>query len=99
MTINIQYVQMDTSESMSNYVTEKLNRLGEKFELIIKAEVHFKHENHPNETGKICSIELSLPGPRLFATSNEKNYEMAVKETINDLQRQLKKRKQVFNTH
>ena len=99
MTVNIQYVQMDTSESMSNYVTEKLKRLGEKFELIIKSEVHFKHENHLKERGKICSIELSIPGPRLFATSNEKNYEMAVKETINDLEIQLKKRKQVFNTH
>ena len=99
MTVNIQYVQMNTSEAMSQYVTGKLNKLGDKFELIIKAEVHFKHENQPKEKGKICSIELSLPGPRLFATSNEKNYELAVKNTIKDLEIQLKKRKQVFNAH
>jgi putative sigma-54 modulation protein len=42
---------------------------------------------------------LSLPGPRIFATSNERNYELAVKETISDLEKQLKKRKETFKTH
>ncbi len=99
MIINIQYVQMATSEAMNEYVTKKLLRLGKKFEWIIKANVHFVHENHPQTKGKICKIELSLPGPRIFAASNEKNYELAVKETIKDLVKQLKKRKEVFKTH
>lgn len=90
---------MATSEAMSEYVTKKLIRLGKKFEWIIKADVNFKHENFPKTKGKICNIELSLPGPRIFATSNEKNYELAVKETIKDLTVQLKKRKEVFKTH
>jgi putative sigma-54 modulation protein len=46
--------------------------------------------------GNICDMEVSLPGPKLFATSNEKNYEMAIKETISDIERQLKKRKAKF---
>jgi len=44
-------------------------------------------------------MELSLPGPKIFATSNEANYEDAVKHTIKDLEKQLKKRKEVFKTH
>ena len=99
MTINIQYVQIATNEAISEYVTGKLQKLGQKFEWIIKANVHFKHENDPKGKGKICKIELSLPGPRIFATSNEKNYELAVKETIKDLIVQLKKRKEVYKTH
>ena len=99
MTINIQYVQMATSETMNEYVTNKLNRLGKKYDWIIKADVHFKHEKHPQAKGKICKMELSLPGPRIFASSNEKNYELAVKETIKDLVVQLKKRKEVYKTH
>jgi len=93
MTINIQFVKMKTSDSMSDYVTEKLNKIAKKYEWVIAAQVSFKIENDPTPKGHICDIELSLPGPKIFAVSNEKNYEMAVKETIRDLEKQLKKRK------
>jgi putative sigma-54 modulation protein len=61
--------------------------------------VFFKQDNNQKEQGKICNMELSLPGPRIFATSTEKNFEAAVKETIKDLDIQLKKRKHTFSTH
>ncbi|RMZ50661.1 HPF/RaiA family ribosome-associated protein [Flavobacteriaceae bacterium PRS1] len=99
MTINIQYVQIATSEAMNEYVTNKLKKLSKKYEWIIKADVYFKNEINSKTNGKICKMELSLPGPRIFATSNEKNYELAVKETIKDLIVQLKKRKEIYKTH
>lgn len=99
MKINIQYVHMATSEAMNAYVTEKLESLQKKFDWIIKAEVHFEVEHNDKAKGKICKIELSAPGPRLFAISNEDNYENAVKQTIKDLEIQLKKRKQLFQAH
>tara|TARA_R110002049_G_scaffold1978_16_gene14538 strand:- start:3793 stop:4092 length:300 start_codon:yes stop_codon:yes gene_type:complete len=99
MTITIQFVKMPTSESMTNYVYEKLQKIEKKYDWVIRADVAFKIENDPSEKGHICEIELSLPGPRIFAVSNEKNYEMAVKETIRDLERQLKKRKSKIINH
>ncbi len=99
MTINIQYVQIATSEAMSEYVTNKLKKLSKKYDWIIKADVYFKHQINSNTKGKICKMELSLPGPRIFATSNEKNYELAVTNTIRDLQIQLKKRKEIYKTY
>ncbi|WP_282136600.1 ribosome hibernation-promoting factor, HPF/YfiA family [Seonamhaeicola maritimus] len=99
MTINIQYVHIGNSEAMNDYVTEKLENLHKKFDWIIKAEVHFEVEQNAKQKGKICKIELSVPGPRIFARSNEDQYEEAVKRTIKDLETQLKKRKQVFNSH
>ncbi|WP_299215375.1 ribosome-associated translation inhibitor RaiA [uncultured Aquimarina sp.] len=94
MKTNIQFVQMPTSEYMEGYVQEKLEKLYKKYDWIIKSDVFFKKENDPKGNGKICDMELSLPGPKIYATSNEKNYELAVKETLKDLERQLKKRKQ-----
>ncbi|EZH74813.1 30S ribosomal protein S30 [Aquimarina atlantica] len=94
MQINIQFVQMPTSETMEGYVHEKLNKLFKKYDWIIKSDVFFKKENDPKGKGKICDVELSLPGPKIYATSNEKNFEFAFKETLSDLERQLKKRKQ-----
>ncbi|WP_179352168.1 ribosome hibernation-promoting factor, HPF/YfiA family [Winogradskyella vidalii] len=99
MTVNFQYVNIDVSETLSALTEEKLEKLANKFEFLISAQVYFKQDEKDHEAGKICNIELSLPGPRIFATSNEKNYEMAMTETINDLTRQLKKRKEVFKTH
>ncbi|MDE3740855.1 ribosome hibernation-promoting factor, HPF/YfiA family [Maribacter polysaccharolyticus] len=97
MTINIQYVQMPTSEAMNDLITSKLNRLAGKFEWVIRAEVHFKKENDPSGKGKICEMELSAPGPRIFARSNEDDFEKAAANTIKDLEKQLNKRKAIMN--
>jgi putative sigma-54 modulation protein len=99
MTVNFQYVNTDVSDTLSAFATEKLEKLANKFEFIISAQVYIKHDDKDYKAGKICNIELSLPGPRIFATSNEKNYELAVNQTISDLTRQLKKRKETFKTH
>lgn len=72
MRISIQFLNMLTSESLEAYTTKKLIKLNKKYDLLINAEVFFKKENDPKGHGKICEIELSLSGPRLFASSNEK---------------------------
>ena len=99
MTINFQYVGMPVSESLNAIMTRKLEKLGKKFEWIIKADVFFKQENDPTNLGKICEIRLSAPGPRIFAKSNEDNFEKAGAATIKDLERQCKKRKEVFKKY
>jgi putative sigma-54 modulation protein len=99
MTINIQYVRMATSKAMDEYVTKKLEKLAVKYEWLISAQVFFEVEHNDKEKGKICKMELSLPGPRIFATSNEDHFEEAVKNTIKDLEKQLKKRKEVYKTY
>jgi len=98
MTVNFQYVDVNASEWLSDHTTEKLNKLANKYEFLVSAEVFFKEDKNEPEDSKICNIRLSLPGPQIFASSNEKNYEMAVKETISDLEKQLKKRKHTYKT-
>ena len=61
--------------------------------------MYVKHDDKDHNAGKICNIELSLPGPRIYATSNESTYEAAVNETIRDLQKQLKKRKDTYKVY
>ncbi|MBU2951435.1 HPF/RaiA family ribosome-associated protein [Tamlana agarivorans] len=99
MTVNFQYVGVDVSETLSEFTTEKLEKIFNRYEFLISAAVHFKQDEKDHDLGKICNIELSLPGPRIFATSNERNFEVSVRETISDLERQLKKRKEVYKTH
>jgi putative sigma-54 modulation protein len=87
------------SDTMTDYVSKKLNKLGEKYQWVINANVFFKLENNSTINKKICEIELSLPGPKIFASSKEKNFELAAKNTISDLTKQLKKRKAIIVNH
>lgn len=98
MTINFQYVNLDTSESLTAFTQDKLQSLIKKYEWLINCDVQFKKGPGTKENGFICSMELSMPGPRIYAISDEKNFEAAVKETISDLEVQLKKRKHVMST-
>ena len=99
MTVNFQYVGVDVSETLSTFTKEKLEKLFKTYDFLISAAVHFKQDEKDHNDGSICNIELSLPGPRIFATSNERNFEVSVRATISDLERQLKKRKEVYKTH
>lgn len=99
MTINIQYVKMPFSEAMTENVINKLNKLGERYHWITQARVFFKLENDPAGNGKICEIELSIPGPRIFASSRENNFELAAKQTALEIEKQLQKRKAVLKAH
>ena len=99
MTINFQYIQMPTSEAMNVLMTNKLKKLGRKFDFIIRADVFFKFEKDPSGRGKICEIRLSVPGPRIFAKSNQDDFEKAAANTIKELEVQLQKRKNVFRKH
>ena len=99
MTIEIQYVQMPSSEAMDALVTEKLNRIAHKYDWVIRAQVHFKLENDPSGNGKICEIELSAPGPRLFAKTNSDDFEKSLAATIQELSKQLQKKKDLMKRH
>ncbi|MFZ0489516.1 MAG: ribosome-associated translation inhibitor RaiA [Salegentibacter sp.] len=99
MVMNIQFVKMPVSEAMTEYVSGKLQKLTEKYEWIIKADVFFKLENDPAGNGKVCEIELSAPGPQLFAACNENTFEYAAKKAVRELERQLKKRKAVLKPY
>jgi len=99
MTISIQYVKMQSSETMNEYTIAKLQKLSVKYDWVLKANVHFKTAQDHNGRNKVCEIELSAPGPRIFASSTENNFELAVKETISDLEKQLKKRKAIRIHH
>lgn len=99
MTITFQYVKIKESESLDKLTREKLATLEKKFPWLIRAQVYFKQENTSDPRHRTCEIELSAPGPRIFATSTEVHFEEAMRETVSDLERQLRKRKEIFKTH
>ncbi|HSP11422.1 MAG TPA: ribosome-associated translation inhibitor RaiA [Salegentibacter sp.] len=99
MQINIQFVKIKNSEALSEFINQHLDKLQNKYEWLIRAEVFIKWESQAIGKDKICEIELSAPGPRIFAEARADNFELAVKNTIAELEQQLKRRKAVFQNH
>jgi len=99
MNAEIQFVDLDRSESLEVYVQEKLNKLGTKYEWVVYAHVYFKKEAHDGLKDNVCEIRLSAPGPQIFAQDNEENFEKAVNNVIGKLDVQLNRRKDEMHQH
>lgn len=94
MNIIFEYHNVSASARLEEFANKHLNKLFDKYDFIVRADVFFKTENTSEEDkGKICNIRLSAPGPRLFADASHGSFEASVKEAVEELERQLKKRK------
>lgn len=100
MDINFEYHDVKASQRLEELATEKVNKLLDKFDFIVRADVFFKAENtSDHKKGKVCNIRLSIPGPRLFAESSRASFEAAIAEAAAELDIQLRKRKGKMRAH
>ena len=93
MTIHFQFVHGKNHEWMEQFIQERLDKLEKKYPWIIQAKVILKTDKGAAPDGHICEIELSVPGPQLFAKAQAASFEAAVAETIERLERLLEKKK------
>lgn len=98
MQIIFEYHDVSASNRLEELAKEKLEQLQTKFDFVHRADVFFKTQNRTDDQEQICDIRLSMPGPRLFASTNAENFEAALYETIRGLEKQLKKQKEKMNT-
>ena len=96
---DLRFVKSIEDKSIEDLVMDKLEKLSKKFDWIVSADVYLKDEKDSKQRGKICEIRLSVPGPRIFASSDEESFEESVAETIRDLMVQLVKRKDKLKRH
>ncbi|MEH6681130.1 MAG: ribosome-associated translation inhibitor RaiA [Sediminicola sp.] len=100
MNYNFEYDGVKASDRLEIFAGKKVDKLVDKYDFIIRADIFFKTENTSSpDTGMKCSIRLSSPGPRLFAEASHGSFEASIAEAVDDLERQLKKRKAKIKTH
>ncbi|MCL5127983.1 ribosome-associated translation inhibitor RaiA [Algibacter sp. L4_22] len=93
MQIIYQYHDVSANSSLEAIAKDKLESLQKKFNFVHRADVFFKVQNRTDDKEQICDIRLSLPGPRVFASTNAETFEAAIAETLQDLEIQLNKTK------
>jgi putative sigma-54 modulation protein len=100
MNITFEYDGVRASERLEELVTKKLNKMESKYDFIVQAHVFLRIQNTSSPmSGKICKIQVSVPGPQIFAETNSKSFEASIQETIGDLDRQLSKKKEKMKAH
>ena len=100
MNITYQYDEVTASTRLEDFTAKKLNKLIDRYDFIVRADVFFRSEKTSSpETGKICNIRLSVPGPRLFAEASHGEFSQSVAEVVDELERQLRKKKEKMKSH
>ncbi len=100
MDTHFNYVHVSASGRLEEFAQKKLDKLKNHYDFIVSADVYFKTENSTaNDSGRICEIQLNVPGPEIFVSANEENFDKAIYKTMSDLKRQLQKRKEKMKAH
>tara|TARA_R110002167_G_scaffold54350_1_gene154827 strand:+ start:2055 stop:2357 length:303 start_codon:yes stop_codon:yes gene_type:complete len=100
MNINFEYDGVKASNRLEVLAAKKIEKLFDKYDFIIRADVLIKTENTSEpDTGMICNIKLSAVGPILFALSSTGSFEASIANSVDELERQLQKRKGKLKAH
>ncbi len=94
-----EFVNVEKSSNLESFTQKKLDKIENKYNWIVRANVYFKRDENQKPNGYITEIRLSAPGPEIFAQSNENSFEASIAETASDLERQCSKRKSKMSTH
>lgn len=92
MIINIQYVGVPFSESLTDSAITKLEELSDKYEMVTKATILITHRNSAASEGAFCEIKLDLLNSAVLAATSAGSFKMAIIETIRKLEERLWKK-------
>lgn len=100
MEVIFEYHDVTASEELERFTKKQLEKLGEKYQFVHRADVFFKVENtSSDQTGMKSAVRLSMPGPRLFAEASADEFHASLKEAVSELESQLRKRKEKMQTY
>jgi putative sigma-54 modulation protein len=94
MNITIQSVHFDAAERLEQFINQKVGKLEQYFEGILKSEVILKLDKSDTLENKVAEVSLDIPGSTLFAKKQSKTFEEAVDLACEALRKQLVKRKE-----
>lgn len=93
MDVIIQSLGFTASEDLKSFINEKLDKLINK-EAIVRADVTLYLGPDSAASNNYCEIRLEMPGNDPFAKRNSDTLEKAVLDTIETLQKQLRRQKE-----
>ena len=93
MKINLQSLHFKASESLKEFVDEKVGKLSHFDDNIISADVTLFSDDGKNADNKFCEIRLIVPGYDDFVKKNAESYEAATLDAVDTMQKILRRKK------
>jgi ribosomal subunit interface protein len=93
MEIIISTINFKTNSSLETYVREKVSKLFNHCNTIIRANVILKEEEKGTLKKKQCEIKLMIPGYDHFVKKSTDVYEKSVSQAVEVLQKILRRKK------
>ena len=94
MKITIEADQFKADVSLTEFIEKKVIKLDHYYDKIIDAHVILKLENAGQVKDKVAELILNIPGDTIVSQETNKTFESAIDEGVDNIKRQLIKRKE-----
>ncbi len=91
--IAFQSVHFKASTQLEDFVIEKVSKLFDQENSIIRADITLFEGASGNPKNQFCEILLSVPGENHFVKKNSENYEKSILAAVEALQKVLRRKK------
>ena len=95
MQLNLTGHHVDITDSLRNYVEEKIERLERHFDKVTNTHVILSVESLRHK----AEATVNMSGNNIFAESTEENMYAAIDSLVDKLDRQVKKHKEKITNH
>lgn len=93
MNIQIHSLRFDADKKLIDFVTQKVNKLSQLSDDIVRAEVFLRLDKDDERENKITEIKVEYPRGPLFARKQSKTFEEATDLVVDALKKQIVKQK------
>ncbi|SFG72952.1 ribosome hibernation-promoting factor, HPF/YfiA family [Prevotella sp. KH2C16] len=94
MEIKMKSIHFDATESLQAFIEKKVAKLEKSYEDIQKAEVQLKVVKPATALNKQASIEVTVPGSKLYVEKTCDTFEESVDQCVDSMRVQLTKFKE-----
>lgn len=86
-------------QKLVEFIEAKTDKLTTFFDKIIDLDIKLKLDSHQKIKDKVIHILCHIPQSKLFVESSAKSFEEATDEAVEDLKRQIKRKKELAQSH
>ncbi len=99
MKVNTQSVNFNADQKLIDFIQQRMDKLDQYYDKVIKTDVLLKLENTSDKQNKIFEAKISVPGDSFIVKKVCKTFEEGADSAVNSLGRQLRKRKEKFRAY
>jgi len=99
MKVHTQSVNFNADQKLIDFIQNRMDKLEQHYDKVIKSDVYLKVENTSDKQNKIFEAHLSVPGENIIVKKQCKTFEEGADSAVSSLQRQLKKRKEKLRSY